>query len=59
MTDHDHDDSAAIELAEQARQGAHVARIMFNAYLAEGFSDAQALSLVRANIIAATGSSDA
>jgi hypothetical protein len=53
------DDAEQIELAEQARQGARVARMMFNAYLHEGFTEAQALALVRANIIAASGGSDA
>ena len=53
------DDATEIELAEHARQGAKVARMMFNAYLNEGFTEAQALALVRANIIAAAGGSDA
>jgi hypothetical protein len=59
MSEHERDDATAIELAEQARLGAQAARAMFNAYLSEGFTEAQSLSLVRANILSASNNTDA
>ena len=53
----EHDDADAIERAEQLREAAKAARGMFNAYLAEGFTEAQALALTRSWIHAAVGGS--
>jgi hypothetical protein len=57
--DHNQDEAAAIEMAEQVRAGAKAARAMFNAYLAEGFTEAQSLALTRTAIHAASGGTDA
>ncbi len=59
MTDyeHDEDEAAAIELAQGLRDAAAAARGMFNAYLAEGFTEGQALALTRTWIHAAAGGS--
>lgn len=49
MTDDhgEHDDADAIELAEGLRTAAAATRQMFNSFLAEGFTEAQAMQLVR------------
>lgn len=59
MTDHEHDDADAIELAEGLRTAAHATRLMFNAFLHEGFSETQALALVRSWLHATAGGSHA
>ncbi len=51
----EHDDADAIELAEGLRSAAKAAREMFNAFLHEGFSETQALQLVRSWIHATAG----
>jgi hypothetical protein len=57
MSDDDHDESQAIEMHEVARIAANAARTMFNAYLAEGFTEQQALMLVRSWIHGSIGGS--
>ena len=55
----EHHDADAIEQAEAIRTAAKTARVMFNAYLAEGFTEAQALALTRSCIHAMLGGSHA
>ncbi len=59
MNDYDEDESAAIELAEGLRSAASATRQMFNAFLHEGFSETQALQLVRSWLHATAGGSHA
>jgi hypothetical protein len=53
--DREHDDADAIAMAEGIRTAAGAARQLFNAYMAEGFTETQALALTRSWVHAAAG----
>jgi hypothetical protein len=55
MSDDKFDDADAIELAESLRTAAAATRQMFNAFLHEGFTETQALQLVRSWLHATAG----
>jgi hypothetical protein len=57
--DREHDDADAIALAEGLRTAAAATRQMFNAFLSEGFTEAQAMQLVRSWLHATAGGSHA
>jgi hypothetical protein len=55
----EHADTDAIEFAEGLRTAANATRQMFNAFLAEGFTESQAMQLVRSWLHATAGGSHA